>query len=63
VEKTKTETDDSEEVKYVHKCECGHLIGTHLYSFKCTDDQHLYSMECELCGNGEEEQEIYVGDD
>lgn len=57
VEFTKTETDDREDVTYVHRCECTHVVATHVYSFECTEELHIYEMECDLCGFGSDEKE------
>jgi hypothetical protein len=53
----RTEKNDREDVTYVHQCECGHEVATHVYSFECTETQHIYSMECGLCGFGSDEKD------
>ena len=50
--------EDKEHITYVHKCtSCDHVVANHRYSFTCTDTQHIYTMECELCGEGEDEKD------
>lgn len=57
----KKETDTSTEIRYHHVClQCAHVIAEHSYCFRCTDEQHVYRMECDLCGEGELEQDIEV---
>ena len=57
---SKSGSDEVEEIVYLHVCECGHHVSRHEYSWTCTDEQHIYQMTCELCGMGEDEQDIYV---
>merc|ERR1711991_217137 len=57
---SKQGSDDVETVTYVHACACGHVVAAHHYSWTCSDTQHVYEMQCDLCGNGEHEQDIYL---
>ena len=57
VDVNKSESNDGEDVSYVHKCECGHEVAKHTYSFECTETMHIYEMECDLCGFGSDEKE------
>lgn len=51
------DTEHSTTVVFVHACAgCGHEVARHTYRFRCTATQHLYAMECDLCGVGEDEQ-------
>lgn len=55
------DTEMSNELKYDHICQqCSHVIAQHWYRFVCTDDQHSYRMVCDLCGEGELDQDIEV---
>ena len=57
---TKNGEEDIESISYSHVCQCGHLVAEHLYKWTCSSTTHHYLMECELCGVGEEDQEIYM---
>ena len=57
VDETRTETETTEHVSYTHRCQCGHVVALHVYTFQCTETLHIYRMECDLCGTGEDEKE------
>jgi len=58
-DKKKTETDTTEDITYVHICpECGHDICTHLYTFKIDGKFQRFTMDCDLCGEAEDESLI-----
>lgn len=44
-----------QEVSFDHTCLlCGHKIATHEYTFSVGDEFQEYSMNCMLCGYGED---------
>ena len=53
--------DGSEKAEYDHVCQfCGHVIATHHYEMKIDEEMgvQLYTMNCLLCGNAEDERVI-----
>ena len=53
-----TGDQEKEKVRYTHVCKgCSHVIAMHTYSFEATDELHIYSMACDLCGTGSDERE------
>jgi len=58
-DRKKEETDTTEDITYIHICpSCDHEICVHTYSFKIKGRYQLYKMECDLCGEGEDESLI-----
>ncbi len=74
----KAQTETSTKRTFKHACpQCAHVVAEHQYSFRCTDDQHVYRTGvmvaarlhaalieiagCDLCGDGELEQDILAG--
>jgi hypothetical protein len=53
----RSESETAERVHYTHRCACGHVVAEHRYTFAATDTLHVYTMECSLCGLGEDEKE------
>lgn len=54
-EVTRNDDETEEEVTFTHVCSlCEHVIATHEYSFSVDDQDQQYSMNCMLCGFGED---------
>lgn len=63
IDKVSDETDETETVTYTHVCEeCGHIIAKHEYEFEIDGDYQKFSMNCMLCGWGEDERSIMPDD-
>ena len=58
----KVEDDDEHEnISYNHTCNsCSHVIAEHEYTFSVMDFEQDYSMNCLLCGTGEDTVEKFI---
>lgn len=54
---TRTEEENDESVSYDHHCShCDHKIASHSFTFAVSNGYQEYSMDCMLCGFGEDRQ-------
>ena len=55
------EEQDEESISYTHVCgNCSHAIADHEYTFSVTNMEQDYSMNCLLCGSGEDNVQPFV---
>ncbi|XP_066928913.1 protein Churchill-like [Clytia hemisphaerica] len=55
------EDDEEENITYIHTCDsCAHVIAEHEYTFSVIDEEQEYSMNCLLCGTGEDTVQQFI---